>query len=142
MNTARRLACAFMVLASSVAVAGPEAILGEWRGTSLCTDRQLAPACNDEQVHLIFFQGPDVHVMHLDARKLVGAAYETMFEIDLTYASASDAWVHAFEARGRKGRWSFRVAGDALDGALVDQATGSPIRKVTASAFKPAAAGR
>ena len=48
-------------------------IVGEWRGTSLCTNRELAPACKDETVRYVF-TGPigGTNTYHLVADKLVG----------------------------------------------------------------------
>ena len=43
---------ALALAAAPAFAAGPDgdAILGVWRGSSLCTDREVAPACKDEQV--------------------------------------------------------------------------------------------
>ena len=37
---------------------GPAELIGTWRGTSTCTDRVAAPACNDETVVYEFSAGP------------------------------------------------------------------------------------
>ena len=108
-------------------------VIGEWRGTSLCTNRQIAPACKDEQVHFVFSKwNSSSGTMHVDARKLVDGKYQSMGEMDLEYAASTDTWSHRLENPGHQATWSFHVVGGELDGTLADQASGAQIRKVSA----------
>ncbi len=54
MRSCRSLVVAFVLVVACVlgeALAGPvEEIVGTWRGTSACVDRQAALACTDEEV--------------------------------------------------------------------------------------------
>jgi hypothetical protein len=112
-------------------------ILGEWRGTSTCVDRQLAPACNDETVRYLFTPSPSHSgTIHLNAYKLVNRKFELMYEIDLTYASNSAAWIHEFETRQHKAQWRYTIDDHTLSGGLFDQPTGTQIRKVVATRWK------
>lgn len=127
------LLLALWALGAQGALAGSEVIVGEWRGSSVCTNRQIAPACADEQVRLLFTaRSADRQVIHLEAQKLVGTSYETMFEIDVQYSAVADEWSYAFETSRFNARWTFRVHSDRLAGKLTDQGSGSQIRQVTA----------
>jgi hypothetical protein len=122
------------LLGAHVAWAGSDAIVGDWRGSSVCTNRQIAPACADEQVRLVFTaRSADRQIIHLEAQKLVATAYETMFEIDVQYSAIADEWSYAFETSRFKARWAFRVQSDRLAGTLTDQGSASQIRQVTAT---------
>ena len=46
---------------------GPAELIGTWRGTSTCTDRVAAPACNDETVVYEFSAGPKPGLVHWKA---------------------------------------------------------------------------
>ena len=133
----RLLTIASLPLFPVVAFSAPGEIDGEWRGTSVCTNRQVAPACTDERVHYLFSRrGTDAGVVHADARKLIGATYESMGEMDFAYSTADDEWSSLIETPRVKARWSFRVVKGELTGMLVDQPTGAQVRKVTASRWK------
>lgn len=122
---------------SPYALASPEDIVGEWRGTSLCVNRQVAPACNDEQVHFIFsLRSAEPRIVHVDAQKRVGTNYETMGEMDLDYSREDHEWSYVLDTPRAKARWSFRVINDELVGTLIDQLTGLQIRKVSAARWK------
>ena len=132
MKSKATLLFASLVIVSRSAFAGPDDVIGEWRGTSLCTNRQVAPACNDEQVKFIFSaRGTSVRGMHVDAQKLVGAKYESMGEMDLVYSTENDAWTYVIDTPRAKAKWSFRVVKGELAGTLIDHATGLQIRKVS-----------
>lgn len=125
-------AAAALLLLPAAADGAP--LAGSWIGTSRCVDRERAPACNDERIRFIFRDGGG-GTLHLDARKWVGSAYDTMFEIDLTRDMASGGWVHDFETRGgAKARWTFAVGADGgLDGRLLERPSGAPLREVKAT---------
>ena len=113
-------------------------IVGEWRGTSLCANRELAPACKDETVRYIF-SGPigTTNTYHLVAEKLVGTDYQSMGEMDLAYGSADSTWKNVFDARKCKQcAWRFRVRASGLVGALTT-AEGDTLRRVSAVRHEP-----
>ena len=60
-NAGRPALFAIFAVLGSLGLAGPEgsgaaasAILGQWRGTSLCTNREIASACKDEEILYTF----------------------------------------------------------------------------------------
>jgi sulfatase modifying factor 1 len=107
-------------------------LVGEWRGTSLCVDLTLAPACKDEIVRYTFSAAPDGRSTHLVADKIVAGRFELMGEMDL--APTDGEW--RYELRPRSGealRWSFRPNGRRLAGELIRAADGARLRAVEAA---------
>lgn len=119
------------------AVASPELIasdgdqvIGEWRGTSLCTNLEKAPACKDETVRYVFTRNDGAATYHQVADKLVSGSYQTMGEMDLVYAAADGTWSHEFSTRNcAKCRWWYRMDANDLIGGLTDD-SGEQLRKV------------
>jgi hypothetical protein len=76
----RRLFPTFIFMLSLVASAQPlpsagDQILGEWRGTSRCTNLTLLPACKDEDVRYTFTRNAGTNSYHQVADKLVAGSY-------------------------------------------------------------------
>lgn len=107
-------------------------ILGEWRGTSLCTNLSLAPACKDEEVRYVFTDlgGGKIHLV---ADKLVNKAYALMGEMDL--AAAENEWRYDFEIPACSCRWRFWLSEGGLAGELDDRKAGAVLRKVAARRY-------
>ena len=87
----------------------PAELLGVWRGTSTCTDRVAAPACNDETVVYEFTSGQKPGSVHWKADKVVGGQRETMGELDLAYASSDACWQAEFSSPRVRGVWCLSV---------------------------------
>ena len=108
------------------------AMAGHWRGTSLCVDLKIAPACHDEQVLYTITPVkafPDSVTMNAD--KLVNGKWEFMGAFELQYETAARQWRADFRApNGMSGRWWFVVHGDSLTGGLLDLPTRAPVRAV------------
>ena len=105
-------------------------------GTSLCTNRELAPACKDETVRYVF-TGPigGTKTYHVAADKLVGKNYQPMGEFDLKYGAADSTWTYVLNVPSCKEcRWWVRVRGSRLTGGL-NSAAQDTLRKVTATRF-------
>jgi hypothetical protein len=113
-------------------------VVGEWRGTSICMNRGLAPACKDESTRYVF-TGPVAgsNRVHLVADKVVSGAFATMGEMDVEYAESTGVWSHVIDARACPAcRWWFRVEGAHLIGWLTTSA-GDTLRVVSATRFGP-----
>ena len=121
-------------LAAPVAPAPPDSsIAGVWRGTSVCVDRTLHPACVDETIVYEFRPLPDHDGgMRLEAKKMVSGRAETMYLLDFTYDRARGAWVSEFHAPHAHGEWSYVVRGFTLAGRLVDLPSKALVRQVDA----------
>lgn len=118
---------------SAPAPAGSAAeLLGVWRGTSLCTDRVLAPSCHDEQVIYTFVAAPadSAAPVRLEADKVVGGERQRMGEMDFVYRQATGRWESEFQNARYHGLWSFEVRGRTIAGELVDLPSGGRVRAV------------
>jgi hypothetical protein len=73
-------------------VSAPSPLIGTWRGTSTCTDRVAAPACNDEMVVYEFSAGAKGGTVHWKADKIVNGRREPMGELDLAYDKPEQCW--------------------------------------------------
>lgn len=110
------------------------AIAGQWRGTSLCVNLKLAPACHDEQVLYRVTPVPGVpDSVTMNADKLVNGKWAFMGPLELRYDATAREWRSEFRARnGLTGRWWFVVRGDSLTGGLLDLPSRAPIREARA----------
>jgi hypothetical protein len=137
----RLFLCALLASAmGSVVVAAPndaDAILGQWQGTSLCTNREVAPACKDEKTRYTFtrVEGSGGKI-HCAADKIVNGEFAPMGEMDFDYVPAARQWKSKLETPSVHAVWSFGVDGDRLSGTLVDVPTGAQTRKVSAARQK------
>ena len=107
-----------------------EIIRGTWRGKSVCTDRQRAPACQDEEVVYDFTPVTESKV-HQKADKLVGGKVVPMGELDFDYDAGARVWKSEIETPRVHAQWSYSVAGDRLSGMLVEIPSRAVLRTVT-----------
>jgi hypothetical protein len=94
----------------------PEHLIGLWRGTSTCTDRVAAPACQDEQVVYEFTAGPKPAMVHWKADKMVNGKREPMGELDMDYDKGEGCWKVEFTSPRTKVVWRLTVDGSHLTG--------------------------
>lgn len=118
------------LLLAALPAAAQDRLDGTWRGSSLCTDLHVAPACRDESVVYDFTpRGPGK--VHLKADKVVDGARVEMGEFDLEYDAASHAWsAESVTRAGARYRWRFIQAGTVINGELRDLASGTQVRRV------------
>ena len=105
--------------AAPVATGSPSDLLGTWRGTSVCTDRTLAPACKDEVVVYEFTAGPTPGSVHWKADKVVGGERQTMGGFDLTWAVDRTCWAAEFQSPRMHSQWRLVVSGDSMTGTAI-----------------------
>jgi len=143
-NAGRPSLFALLAVLGSLGLAGPDgtgaaasAILGQWRGTSRCTNREIAPACKDEEILYTFTraEGSEERI-HQKAEKLVGGEFALMGELDFDYVSAERRWKSEFRSPRVHIVWSYALDGDRLSGTAVDVPTGAVVRKVSAARKK------
>ena len=94
----------------------PEQLIGLWRGTSTCTDRVAAPACQDERVVYEFTAGDQPGMVRWAADKIVNGRRERMGELDLTYDKTEACWKAEFSSTRMKSVWRIAVDHDHLTG--------------------------
>jgi hypothetical protein len=111
----------------------PEPIFGVWRGTSVCMDRERAPACKDEEVLYTFTRPADgaEGKAHLKADKIVDGNVVPMGELDFAYDPDVRAWTSEFQSPRFHGLWSYSVAGGRLTGTLLELPSRAILRTVS-----------
>ena len=108
------------------------AILGTWRGTSICVDRQVDRACRDEAViYEVDSASSSRGPVRMRADKVVGGVRQPMGVLRLGFDSTTQIWSAELTARLRA-RWSFAVKGDVLEGTLTELPSGRLVRRATA----------
>jgi len=113
------MSLAALLAAAALAAQGagdPKTILGTWRGTSTCTDRVAAPACNDETVVYVMTPGAQLGTVHWLADKIVGGQRVTMGEFELTFDAADARWETTFTNPRVTVEWWLTVDGSAMTG--------------------------
>lgn len=119
----RRISCAvFLMLAAGASAraeqnaADPRSLIGTWRGTSICSDRVAAPACNDETVVYEFRAGAAPGTVHWAADKVVNGQRQPMGEMDLTFDTAEACWKGTFTSPRASVVWRLSVDGTHMTG--------------------------
>jgi len=105
-------------------------VIGLWRGTSTCTDRVAAPACNDEQVVYEFRAGPKPGMVHWVADKVVNGKRVPMGELDMEYDKAEACWKVEFASPRTKVVWRLTVDGAHMTGTARLLPGNETVRKV------------
>lgn len=136
MKTALTLALA--ILSLSFAPQSQRAnIVGSWKGTSLCVDKQHFPACKDERViYDVAPKGSTVDTVTLRADKIVNGVREFMGEFDFARARGS-SWVAHFENPRAKHEIVLRIRADHMAGYMRDLISGQRAREMALDRIRP-----
>jgi hypothetical protein len=121
-----------MAVSSTVEAQDAKAILGVWRGTSLCVNREAAPACHDEEVILEFRETapPAAGRLTVKADKVVNGEVAPMGELDFAWDPKASAWACEIQTRNH-GLWTYLPPkGEELSGTLVLLPDRTLVRKV------------
>jgi hypothetical protein len=105
---------------------------GTWRGTSTCTDRVAAPACQDETVVYAFRNADKPGTVIVAADKIVNGDRVPMGEMTFAYDAALACWRSDFESPRVTSRWCFTVEGNTLKGTATLLPGNQVIRRVNA----------
>jgi hypothetical protein len=113
---------ALVMLAASQLSAAPadhpaSELVGEWRGTSVCTDLVVAPACHDEVVVYEFTAGAPPGTVHWKADKIVDGKREPMGELDVVYDPGDACWRAEFRSPRVHVVFCLEVSGSQLTGS-------------------------
>src|SRR5262249_10557191 len=111
------------LLATTASLAGAPApahpaseILGSWRGTSVCTDLKVAPACHDETVVYDFVPGDKPGTVVWKADKIVDGKRLPMGEMDIAFDGATGAWTATFDGPRGRSVWRLTITGTHISG--------------------------
>jgi hypothetical protein len=95
-------------------------IVGTWRGSSVCVDRQAAPACSDEQVvYEIRGRAGKPDVVTVKADKVVDGKRVPMGDLDFTHEAKSGSWITEFENARVHALWRLAVKGRTMTGTMI-----------------------
>ena len=92
-------------------------IIGTWQGTSTCTDRVAAPACNDEVIVYDISRASAPGTATWQAFKMVNGARDLMGELELRYSSADSCWRADFGSPSAGIVWCLSVSGTQMTGS-------------------------
>ena len=109
----------------------PAQLFGTWRGTSTCTDRVLAPGCNDEIAVYEFKAGSKPGTVLWIADKVVNGQRQNMGELDMTYDKAESCWSVEINTPRVHDVWCLSANGAQLTGTLRQLPGKQIIRKVS-----------
>ena len=124
------LAGLVLVIGSVPAAGQTRGIVGSWRRTSICIDRERYPACKDEQVVYearVSHTSPDTVTIRAD--KIVDGSREFMGEYACTLREAG-AWASEVRTPRYHLLLILQVAGDRLTGTLADLDSGIRVRDI------------
>jgi hypothetical protein len=105
--------------------------IGTWRGSSVCVNRESAPACTDETVVYEVRRLDEPGTATLKANKVVDGQRIPMYEFGFAYDRGQGCWRHEFQTPRFHGAWCLRVEGDSMSGGLRALPEEVDVRKVT-----------
>jgi len=106
-------------------------IVGTWSGSSVCSDRQAAPSCNDEKVlYEIKASSDKSDTVLVKADKIVDGKRVPMGDLEFTYDAKSASWTSEFETPRAHGLWRLTVNGAMLTGTLTLLPSKAVVRKM------------
>jgi hypothetical protein len=135
MRCCRSLVVAFVLVVACAlgeALAGPvEEIVGTWRGTSACVDRQAAPACTDEEViYEIVVSAGRPEAVTVTADKVVDGKRVSMGSLDFTLEPTSRSWTSELETPRMHALWRLSVSGTTMSGTATLLPSQAVVRRV------------
>jgi hypothetical protein len=108
-------------------------LAGTWRGTSVCTDRVAAPACNDEVIVYEFPAGTEPGSVRWKADKVVEGRRESMGDpMPMSYDAGDACWKAEFRSPRVHVVWCLSVTGNDLKGSAWLLPGKQTVRKVEA----------
>ena len=106
-------------------------IVGTWSGSSVCVDRQAAPACKDEQVvYEINASSGKPNTVTAKADRVVDGKRVSMGDLDFTYDAKSKSWTSEFETPQAHALWRIAVDGATMTGTLTLLPSKAVVRRV------------
>src|SRR5262245_28932206 len=92
--------------------------LGTWRRTSVCVNRQIAPACNDEIVVYEVRPSETPNAALLKADKVVDGRRVPMGELEFVYSEKEACWRSEFSTPRVHAVWCLVIDGRNMTGSL------------------------
>ena len=109
-----------------------DAIVGIWRGTSICTNVPGNESCHDESVIYDFrAKSSRLDTVTQKADKVVNGAVLPMGELEFTYDAKQIRWISEFQNSRVHILWAFVVKGTTMTGTCVDLSSNVVRRNVS-----------
>jgi hypothetical protein len=106
-------------------------IVGSWSGSSVCVDRQAAPACNDERVVYEISASPGKpDTVTANADKVVDGKRLSMGVLEFTHDAKSGSWTSELETPRVHALWRVTVNGAVLTGTLTLLPSRAVVRRI------------
>jgi hypothetical protein len=106
-------------------------IVGTWSGSSVCSDRQAAPSCNDEKVvYEIKASSGKPDTVLVTADKIVDGKRVSMGDLEFTRDAKSGSWTSESETPRFHGVWRLTVNGAMMSGTLTLLPSNAVVRKM------------
>jgi len=106
-------------------------IVGSWSGSSVCVDRQAAPACNDERVVYEISASPGKpDTVTANADKVVDGKRLSMGVLEFTHDAKSGSWTSELETPRVHALWRLTVNGAVLTGTLTLLPSRAVVRRI------------
>ena len=106
-------------------------IVGTWSGSSVCVDRQAAPACNDEKVvYEINASSGKPDTVSVKADKVVDGKRVSMGDLEFTHDAKSGTWTSELDTPRVHALWRLTVNGATLTGTLTMLPSKAVVRKI------------
>ena len=110
---------------------GTVEIVGTWSGSSVCVDRQAAPACNDEQVvYEINASSGKPNTVSAKADRVVDGKRVSMGVLEFTHDAKNGSWTSELDTPRLHALWRLTVNGAMLTGTLTLLPSKAVVRKV------------
>ena len=126
------VACAALALSAAQSTPPPSELIGTWRGTSTCSDREAAPAWKDKVVIYDFTPGEAAGSVHWKADKVVNGQRRTMGEFDVVYNPSESCWRADLQTPQFNMVWRVSVNGKQLTGSAMLLPGKQVVRKIEA----------
>jgi len=106
-------------------------IVGTWSGSSVCSDRQAAPSCNDERViyEINASSGKPDRVL-VKADRIADGKRVSMGDLEFTRDATSGSWTSESETPRFHGLWRLTVNGATMTGTLTLLPSQAVVRKM------------
>jgi hypothetical protein len=106
-------------------------LIGTWRGTSLCVNRQALPSCNDEQVIYEIVATPgQVDAITIKSDKIVRGVREPMGEMSFHPDATPGRYVTEIETPRVHVLWHLSLKDGALSGGMTLLPSATPVRVI------------
>src|SRR5262245_18466389 len=124
------LLCYFFVVPAWAQKNDLSKLIGDWKGESLCVNKEKFPACKDEVVVYHFTEVKDKpNTVHLSADKIVNGKPEFMGAFDFVYDAKNQTLTSEYKNERVHLLLEFVVKGDLMEGTMVSLPDKTQVRR-------------